>query len=292
MQSRLYRGFPGPITLPRLASPISVDPLRNVRILVAYDGSAFYGWQRQAGFESVQEALEDALFALTGDRITVRGSGRTDTGVHAFGQVANFHVDTRLDDNRLWHALNAHLPEGASIRRLETCRDDFHAQYDACGKRYVYLIRTHRYPLPFGRGFTHFVRDPLHLAAMREAAALLVGTHDFRAFSNTGSPRKSSVRRITSIRLIPRRESLAIVVSGTGFLYRMVRVIAGTLLKVGRDKMSAEDVRAVLLSKDRNLAGATAPAQGLYLLSVRYDEPLFRNQADDPSGLPGVFPLS
>ena len=266
--------------------------MRNVRILVAYDGSSFYGWQRQAGFDSVQEAIEDALLALTGDPITVRGSGRTDTGVHALGQVANFHVSTRLDDNRLWHALNAHLPEGASIRCLETCRDDFHAQYDARGKRYLYLIRTHRYPLPFGRSYTHFVRDQLDLAAMRAAAALLVGTHDFRAFSNAGSPRKTSVRRIASIRIIPRRESLAIVVSGTGFLYRMVRVIAGTLLKVGRGKMTPEDVRAVLLSKDRNLAGATAPAQGLYLLSVRYEEPTFVRQREDPRGTPGVFPFA
>ncbi len=263
--------------------------MRNVRILVAYDGSAFYGWQRQDGFETVQEAIEEALLALTGEHITVRGSGRTDTGVHALGQVAHFHIETRLNDNRLWHALNAHLASGATIRRLETCSDEFHSQYDACGKRYVYLVRTHRYPLPFGKSFTHFVRDPLDLVAMREAATALTGTHDFRAFSNSGSPRKTSVRRVNSIRILPRRESLAIVVSGAGFLYRMVRVIAGTLLEVGRGKLTPEEVRQILESKDRNLAGATAPAEGLYLLSVRYREPTFANGPHDPRGIPGVF---
>jgi len=263
--------------------------LRNVRILVAYDGSAFYGWQRQDGFETVQESIEEALLSLTGEHITIRGSGRTDTGVHALGQVANFHIETRLGDNRLWHALNAHLPQGATIRRLETCRDDFHAQYDACGKRYAYLVRTHRYPLPFGKGFTHFIRDPLDLASMREAARLLSGTHDFRAFSNAGSPRKTSVRRVSSIRILARRESLALIVSGSGFLYRMVRVIAGTLLEVGRGKLTPSEVEAILKSGDRNLAGATAPAEGLYLLSVRYKEPTFAGQPRDPRGVPGVF---
>ena len=265
--------------------------MRNVRILVAYDGSAFYGWQRQDGFETVQEALEEALLALTGEHITIRGSGRTDTGVHALGQVANFHIESRLNDNRLWHALNAYLPSGVTIRSLETCRDDFHAQYDACGKRYIYLVRTHRYPLPFGQSFTHFIRDPLDLAAMRAAAEVLSGTHDFRAFSNAGSPRKTSVRRVSTIRILARRESLAFVVSGSGFLYRMVRVIAGTLLEVGRGKLSPEKVAEILESGDRKLAGATAPAEGLYLLSVRYPEPTFVGLPRDPRGVPGAFQL-
>lgn len=263
--------------------------MRNVRILVAYDGSAFYGWQRQDGFTSAQEALEDALLALVSEHVTVRGSGRTDTGVHALGQVANFHVDTPLDDDRLWHALNAHLPRGIAVRDLETCRDDFHAQYDAVGKRYAFLVRTHRYPLPFGREHVHWIRDALDLGAMREAARLLTGTHDFRAFSNAGSPRRTSVRRVASIRIVARRESLAIVVGGSGFLYRMVRILAGTLLDVGRGKLTPADLRAVLESKDRTLAGATAPPEGLYLLSVRYPEPTFATPKSGPRGRPGVF---
>jgi tRNA pseudouridine38-40 synthase len=263
--------------------------VRNVRIQVAYDGSAFYGWQRQDGFETVQEALEDALLALVGEPITVRGSGRTDTGVHALGQVANFHVDTRLDDDRLWHALNAHLPPGVAIRRLETCRDDFHAQYDARGKRYLYVVRTHRYPRPFGSAYSHWVRDALDLTAMRAGARRFVGTHDFRAFANAGSPRKTTVRRISSVHILARRETLAIVIQGSGFLYRMARVIAGTLLDAGRGKRTVDELSAILASGDRKLAGATAPAQGLYMLAVLYDEPVFSGRVRGPNGVPGAF---
>ena len=263
--------------------------MRNVRIQVAYDGSAFHGWQRQDGFETVQEVLEEALLAFVSEPTVVRGSGRTDTGVHALRQVANFHIDTRLDDNRLWHAMNAHLPAGVAIRRLETCRDDFHAQYDARGKRYLYLVQTHRHPRPFGNAYSHHVREALDLTAMREAARRFRGTHDFRAFANAGSPRKTTVRRIAGVRILARRESLAIVIQGSGFLYRMARVISGTLLEVGRGKRSVDEITRILESGDRKLAGATAPAEGLYMLSVLYDEPVFAGRSRGPQGAPGAF---
>ena len=141
--------------------------MRNVRALIAYDGSRFFGWQRQDGFRSVQQALEEALEALAGDPVVGHGAGRTDTGVHALGQVAHVHLDTRLDDDRLRHALNFHLEEGVSVLRLETCRDDFHARYDARGKRYAYCVATGRFRPPFGRGYFHWVCDPLDLVAMR-----------------------------------------------------------------------------------------------------------------------------
>jgi tRNA pseudouridine38-40 synthase len=263
--------------------------VRNVRIQVAYDGSAFYGWQRQDGFHSVQEALEEALCAFSEEPVTVHGSGRTDTGVHALGQVAHFHIDTRLDDDRLWHALNAHLPDGVAVRRLETCRDDFHARYHARGTRYAYCVRTCHHRPPFGRDHAHWIRDPLDLSRMRAAAAELVGERDFRALANAGSPRKTTVRRVSAIHLLARRESLAFVVQGSGFLYRMVRVIVGTLLEVGRGKLDAGDVARILESGDRAQAGATAPPQGLYLLSVLYDEPCFAGRPRGPRGVPGVF---
>jgi tRNA pseudouridine38-40 synthase len=263
--------------------------VRNVRMLVAYDGSRFFGWQRQDGFASVQQALEEALEALTGERAVVHGSGRTDTGVHALGQVAHAHVHTRLDDDRLRHALNHHLPPAVVVRRLETCRDDFHARYHARGKRYAYVVATTRFRPPIGRDYVHWVHDPLDLCAMRGAAALLLGRHDFSAFASSGSPRKSNVRHLRSLRLVARRERFALVAQADGFLYNMVRALAGTLIDVGRGKLAPRDVAAILEGRDRRRSGPTAPPQGLYLVSVQYEEPVFVGRDRGPRGAPGLF---
>lgn len=249
--------------------------MRNVRVRLAYDGSKFFGWQRQAGFFTVQEAVEDALLSLLGHEVRIHGSGRTDAGVHALGQVANFHVETRLDDLRLLYALNAHLSEGVSALALETAPDEFHAQHSARGKRYLYRVRTTPFRLPFGNRFTHWVPQPLDLPAMRAAARGFVGEHDFSALASAGSPRKSNVRRITALHFLVRREAFAFVVQGNGFLYNMVRTMAGTLLEVGRGKLPPEAVGEILASRDRKFAGPTAPACGLTLLSVRYPETCF-----------------
>jgi len=263
--------------------------MRNVRVRLAYDGSEFYGWQRQEGFVSVQEAVEEALESLLGVHVTVHGAGRTDTGVHALGQVASFHVETRLDDNCLLFALNAHLPQAVVATDLETCGDAFQAQIDARGKRYLYLWRTTRFRPPFGTRFCAWVPDPLDLPLMRRAAAHLVGEHDFTTLANAGSPRNSNVRRITALRLIPKRESLGMIVAGNGFLYKMVRTIAGTLLEVGRGKLSPDVVPELLASCDRSRAGPTAPASGLYLVRVLYHESCFQHTTFGPRGRPGVF---
>ena len=249
--------------------------MRNVRIRVAYDGSRFFGWQRQEGFASVQGALEDALESLTGERTTVHGSGRTDTGVHAVGQTASFHVDTRLPDERLLFALNAHLCDGVVVRELETCADSFHAQKSSRGKRYLYLVVNSRFRPAFGREFCHWVTGSLDVGRMRLAARCLVGEHDFSSFASAGSPRRTNVRRISSLRVWRRGERVAFVVQGSGFLYNMVRAIAGTLLEVGKGNLGAEQVREILAARDRTLAGPTAPPGGLYLLRVLYpaDEP-------------------
>ncbi len=265
--------------------------MRNVRVQLAYDGSRFFGWQRQDGFPSVQEALEEALASLVGERITVHGAGRTDTGVHALRQVASFHVDTELDDNRLWHALNAHLADGAVIRCLETCRDDFHAQFDARGKRYLYRVVIGRFRPPFARELAHWVREPLDVGAMRGAAERMLGKHDFSALANVGSPRKSNVRNLTALRVVARREVLALIARADGFLYNMMRTIAGTLIEVGRGKIAPEEIDAILASRDRTRAGPTAPASGLYLLSVLYDEPCFIGAERATAGLSGTKPV-
>ncbi len=264
--------------------------MRNVRALIAYDGSRYFGWQRQAGFESVQEELESALAGLVGDAVTVHGSGRTDAQVHALGQVASFHVDTRLDDFRLREALNAHLPDDVVVRRLETCGDDFHARFSARGKRYAYVIHTSRTRPPWGREHVHWVRERLDLEAMRRALVPLVGEHDFRSFASAGSPRRSTVRQLEHAHLVARQRHVILVVQGTGFLYNMVRNLVGTVLDAGRGKLSAADVAAILAARDRRLAAATAPATGLYLLRVLYREPVFRGADAGRSGPPGVFP--
>lgn len=253
--------------------------MRNVRFLISYDGSKFFGWQRQDGFVSVQEALEEAILAVTSRHATVHGAGRTDTGVHALGQVAHAHVDTRLEDERLLFALNAHLPESVVLRRLETCREDFHARFQAVSKRYLYRTELSRFPSPFGHARTHWIPYALDLAAMRAAAGLLLGRHDFRAFSSTGSPRASTVREVQRIHFLARRDCVAFVIQADGFLYNMVRAIAGTLLDVGRGRLPADVVRAALESGERKIAGPTAPAGGLYLLSVQYPELVFTRRA-------------
>jgi tRNA pseudouridine38-40 synthase len=263
--------------------------MRNVRALIAYDGSRFFGWQRQDGFDSVQQALEEALEALTGDSIVVHGAGRTDTGVHARGQVASFHVDTPLDDGKLARAINSHLPPGVAVLRVETCRADFHARFDACGKRYLYAVATTEFRPPYGQQFFHWTRDPLDLPAMRAAALQFGGEQDFSSLASAASPRSSNVRRLKPVRIVARRDRLAFLVEGDGFLYNMVRTIAGTLLDVGRGRLGPGDVAAILAAKDRTAAGPTAPANGLWMLRVFYDEPCFQGRSGGARGLAGAF---
>lgn len=249
--------------------------MRNVRVRLSYDGSRFHGWQRQEGFHSVQGAVEEAIESLTGTRVAVHGSGRTDSGVHALGQVASFHLDSALPDDVLLRALNAHLEEGVAVRDLETCDDAFHAQKSARGKRYAYLVLEQPVRPPFGERHAHWVRGPLDLAAMRRGARALLGEHDFTSFASAGSPRRSNVRRVSSLKLLARRGRLAFVIQGNGFLYNMVRAVVGTLLEVGRHKWEPEAVARILAARDRSLAGPTAPAAGLYLLRVLYADRVF-----------------
>lgn len=249
--------------------------MRNVRLQIAYDGMRFHGWQRQDGFPTVQQAVEEAFEALLGEHLGVHASGRTDTGVHALRQVAHVHLETRLDDARLQGALNAHLPRGVVVRRLETCADDFHARFSARGKRYLYLTVNARTFPPWWEGRAHWVRQPLDWAAMRRALPALIGRHDFSSFECSGSPRSDSVRTLRRARLVVRRERAALLLEADGFLYNMARAIAGTLIEVGRGKLAPEELGAILAARDRRRAGPTAPACGLYLLSVLYPEPCF-----------------
>jgi tRNA pseudouridine38-40 synthase len=249
---------------------------RRLALLVAYRGDAFHGFQRQAGSMTVQEALEDAWSAVAGEAVVMHGSGRTDAGVHAWGQVVHFSTWSALPAERARDALNAYLPEAAVVRASAEVGADFHARASAVAKHYVYRLLVSPTRPVLGQDFAHWVRGPLDLPAMRAAAARLRGRHDFRAFAAAGRPVRDATRTLTDLRFTATRGGLLLHARGDGFLYRMVRNLAGTLLEVGRGRRAPEWAAAVLASCDRRRAGPTAPPQGLCLWRVRY--------ASDPFG--------
>ncbi len=246
--------------------------MRTIRLWIAYDGTDFAGWQRQAGAPSIQEELERAVRFVTGERAAVHGAGRTDAGVHALAQAAHVRLERSPPVERLPLALNTFLPATVRVCGALEVPADFHARFSSRGKRYVYRIRTGRVPHPLLRRYAHWVRGPLDLAAMRAAARHLIGRHDFSAFAtNPGHPRRRpAVRTVRSLHVWRRKEDVVVAVGGDGFLYNQVRAMAGTLLEVGRGRWAPDLVRAILASKDRRLAGPTLPAAGLFLVRVLY----------------------
>jgi len=243
--------------------------LRRLAIWVEYDGAEFQGWQVQPGARTVQGELERALSILCGEEIRIVGSGRTDSGVHALGQVA--HFDTRSGIELLKIRLGAGGLIGKDLAVLD-CREaaDFHAQHDALGKTYRYRILNRRAPSPLRRARTWHLRAPLDVERMREAAAFLAGEHDFAAFCREQGRPASTVRRLDRLEVRREEDEVVIEAAGNGFLRHMVRTIAGTLAQAGRGDRTPESVRRALESLDRTQAGPTAPPQGLYLVSVDY----------------------
>ncbi|MGB5421799.1 MAG: tRNA pseudouridine(38-40) synthase TruA [Desulfobacterales bacterium] len=247
--------------------------LSNFKITIEYDGSGFHGWQRQKGHMTVQEEIENALHTVTRQKIAVIGSGRTDAGVHALGQVASFKCLTRLGPRTIQKALNSLLPDAIVIRDCKPVAPKFHARYDARCKTYRYRILNHPLAVAVGRQYAWHIRRPLDLDAMRRAAAILVGRHDFTAFEGAGSPRSHAVRQVFKS-IIDREEKaefLAFNIAADGFLRFMVRNIVGTLVLVGSGKIGVADFEEILLSRERKRAGATAPPHGLFLMCVSYD---------------------
>lgn len=242
-------------------------------MILEYDGSCYHGWQRQKEVPTVQGTLEAALSVMTGQSVTVVGSGRTDAGVHASNQVANFVVDTRLTAEIFKKGLNSLLPSDIVIKACFDAAMDFHARYDATSKIYEYVILNQRLPRAIFRQYAWHVRDQLDPAVMRQAVSILEGTHDFSAFEASGSPRSTPVRTVLEARLAQIRRGgdyLVFRIEADGFLRCMVRNIVGTLVDVGRKKTSPAGFSDILESKDRNNAGATAPPHGLFLKTVRY----------------------
>jgi tRNA pseudouridine38-40 synthase len=245
----------------------------NFRLVVAYDGTDFHGWQTQPGLRTVQATLEGAISALAGGQhIRVNASGRTDTGVHALGQVVNFTCPTRLGPDALVRALNTHLPSDVVVRAAEVAADDFDANRHARRKLYRYVIHDGSVPELFLRRYCHHSRYKLDAIAMASAADCLRGTHDFASFVTNWPNRASSVRTITHLAVNRFGDYLWIDVEADGFLYNMVRAIAGTLIDVGRGYRPETCVAEILHARDRTVAGPTAPARGLFLVRVTYDE--------------------
>lgn len=245
--------------------------MRVLKLTLAYDGTRFVGWQRQAAGESIQGLLEEALARFEGAPVTVHGAGRTDAGVHARGQVASTRVTFTHDTGTLVRALNGQLPEDVRVIEVAEVASDFHARFSARSKTYQYEMRTTPVSDPFDRAYVWHLPESLDVDAMQEAAAALAGTHDFAAFQSTGTETSSTVRTMHRSALTRGAGRLTYEITGDGFLRHMVRAVVGTLVEVGRGRRPAHTMADLVAGGTRADAGATAPAQGLVLVRVNYD---------------------
>jgi tRNA pseudouridine38-40 synthase len=244
----------------------------RVLLTVAYDGSGYYGWQRQRGFISVQQRLEEALSTLLKREITVRGASRTDTGVHSLGQRAVFTDDKlTIPVNKIPYALNSFLPEDIVITDAVEVDESFHPQYSVTDKTYEYKILNAEFNNPMLNRYTEFIRQRLDIEAMQRACGAFLGEHDFKAFCATGGSSKTTVRTIYSLEVEKEGSIITIRVNGNGFLYNMVRILAGTLVYVGLGKIAPEDIEGIIASLDRTRAGKTLSPNGLTLMEVNYE---------------------
>jgi len=268
------------------------DSSRNIRLIIAYDGTSYVGWQIQPNGVTIRELIQKAIGELTGESSKLIAAGSTDSGVHAVGQVANFRTNSTIPAAKFASPLQSLLPSDIIIRSSDEVPDQFHATYSAVRKCYRYLIHNRETGLPFLRNYAWRYGNPLDLGKMQEAAGYIVGTHDFRCFETQFPNKSTSVRTVEHLSLkfisgweiwsefdfeagksatTENEEFLCLEISADGFLYNMVRAITGTLVDVGRGRFSPDDVQRMIEDGDRSLAGPTAPAHGLYLISVKYD---------------------
>lgn len=245
--------------------------MRNWKLTLSYDGSRYRGWQRLPGADNtIQGKLEEVLERILGEPVQVIGSGRTDAGAHALGQVANFHCQSSMPGLEILSQLRTHLPEDIGILSCEEVDIRFHARLNAQAKTYVYRVWNSALPCVFQRRYVYPLPAPLDLAAMEQAASALTGTHDFRSFCSNKRVQKSTVRTIYSLTLTREGHELLFTVRGNGFLYNMVRILVGTLLEVGMHQRAPEEIPNLLALGDRSAAGYTVPAKGLCLREVEY----------------------
>ncbi|MBA3010406.1 MAG: tRNA pseudouridine(38-40) synthase TruA [Proteobacteria bacterium] len=250
---------------------------RNYKLVVEYDGTLFSGWQRQKEEKTIQGELESVLGHMLNQKIHIRASGRTDAGVHALGQVANFHAHTQMDPLVLKKGVNSLINPAIVIRECSIAPDDFHAQYQARSKEYNYYILNRPDPCAIGAAFVWQVKKPLDLVRMNQCCEMITGVHDFKSFENTGSPKTSSVREVFLARVNRlengepfKNDVILFKISASGFLKNMVRNLMGTLVDVGLGKITPSQFQTILGAGNRALAGNTAPARGLFLKQVNY----------------------
>lgn len=246
--------------------------MKKIKLIIAYDGINYCGWQIQNNAITVQQKLQEACQKLFSREINCTGASRTDTGVHALGQVAVIEVDTTIPTSRIPYALNAHLPKDIVIVGAEDVPEDFHPRYGAKQKTYVYKIYNGEFPIPQYRHYAYFYGKTLDTAKMHIGAQYLMGSHDFKAFCSAGSSVKSTFREIYHCGVTMEDHLISISITGNGFLYNMVRIIVGTLMDIGLGKKKPEDMKAIIASLNREKAGVTAPARGLTLVNIQYDE--------------------
>jgi len=244
--------------------------MRRILLTIKYKGTAYNGWQRQNNAVSIQSIVEEAIFAITQERVTIQASGRTDTGVHAIGQTAHFDTEYDISPSRLIAALNAKLPKDISINGAKEVAPDFHARYSAISKTYLYRLYVDRIDDVFFDNLRHRIYYSLDMDAINSAAKHLIGKHDFASFAASGSSVKTTVRTITDITIDINGNEIDIRITADGFLYNMVRIIIAMLLKVGCGKILPDDIPKIIAVKDRRYTQSVAPACGLYLSEVRY----------------------
>lgn len=248
--------------------------MKRVRMVVSYDGTAYRGWQLQPNGITIEEVLNRELTVLLKEPISVIGASRTDSGVHARGNIAVFDTENRMPADKICFALNQRLPEDIRVQRSEEVPADWHPRKANCTKTYEYKVLNRKISMPLERLYAHFCYFNLDLDKMREAAAYLVGEHDFKSFCTVRTQAEETVRTIYSLDITKQEDMITIRISGSGFLYNMVRIIAGTLLEVGMGAYPPEHMEEILDARDRQAAGRTAPARGLTLVSMEYQKEL------------------
>lgn len=245
--------------------------MRNLKMTIAYDGFKYKGWQKQKDTDlTIQGKIEAVLSKMTGEAIQIVGCGRTDSGVHAENYIANFHTKCTFSTDTMLDYLYEYLPEDIGIKAIEDVPERFHARYNVKSKTYVYKINNNKFRDIFNRKYTYHLAQKLDLTEMRNAAEVLIGSHDFQSFTNMRNSDKSTIRTINYINIVEKDGLLVIEVNGNGFLWNMVRIIVGTLIEVGKGNLKPIDVKKTLDEKKRSEAGPLAQAKGLFLRDVKY----------------------
>lgn len=245
--------------------------MRNIKLTIEYDGTRYKGWQRLGNdSNTIQAKIEKVLSELTNEEIELIGSGRTDAGVHAYNQIANFKTNSKISTDKIIDYCYKYLPQDIVVKNAEDVDENFHSRYNAKGKVYIYKIYNNRTHDVFKRKFFYHVSEKLDIDKMRDASLLFIGKHDFKSFTALKSKKKSTIKEIYSIDILNEDADIYIIYRGNGFLYKMIRIITGTLIEAGLGKITTDEIKHIFEQKDRSLAPPTAPSHGLFLKEVIY----------------------